>query len=156
MERARRTDVVLSHGPQWEQKRWGLHTLVSKVGSIRLVEVEWQVLDKDHLRGSGHALDSLGNFRDAYSTVVWDGESDICHDSDHHVLLDIKLPRVETPRVVEGGELPGREGRFQEFTSKEGKQLSDICRNSDTRLTNKEELVDKRSVNRSIRVSSRV
>ena len=78
---------------------------------------------------------------------VWGGVSDICHDSDHHVLLEIESPRVETPCVAEGGELPGREDCFQEFTSREGKQLSDIGRKPDTRLTNIEELVDKRSVN---------
>ena len=64
------------------------------------------------------------------------------------MLLDIEPPRVETPRVAEGGELPGREDHFQEFPSREGKQLSDIDRNRDTGLTDTEELVDKRSVNR--------
>ena len=103
------------------------------------------MLDPDDLQSSGHALDSLKNFRETYIGGVWGGESDICHDSDHYVLLQIEPPRVETPRVAEGGELPGREDRLQEFTSKEGKQLSDIGRNRDTRLTNFEELVDKRS-----------
>ena len=82
-----------------------------------------------------------------YNTGVWDGESDICHDSDHGVLLEIELPWVETPRAAEGGERSGREDCFQEFTSKESKYLSHISRNRDTRLTNMEELVDKPSVN---------
>ena len=42
------------------------------------------------------------------------------------MFLEIEPPRVETPCVAEGGELPGREDHFQEFTSREGKELSDI------------------------------
>ena len=150
VERARRTEAVLNHGFRWEQTRLGLHTLVSEIGSVRLVKVEWQVLDPD-LQSSGHALDSLKSFLETYNaSVQWDGVSDIHHDSDHHVLLEIESlrVRVETPFVAEGGELPGREDRFQEFTSREGEQLSDIGRNIDTRLTNIEELVDEHSVNR--------
>ena len=107
-------------------RRSGLHTLISEIGSVRLVEVEWQVLDPDDLQGSGHALDSLEKFWNTYIVSVWSGEPDICHDSDHHVLLGIESPRVEIPCVAEGGELPGREDRFQEFSSREGEQLSDI------------------------------
>ena len=81
-----------------------------------------------------------------YLASVRGEESDICHDSDHHVLLEIELPGVETPRVTEGGELPGREDRFQEFSSRECEQLSDICRDRNTGLTNTEELIDKTSV----------
>ena len=61
------------------------------------------------------------------------------------MLLEIELSRVETPCVTEGGEPPGREDRFQEFASREGKQLSDIGRDRDPGLTNAEELVDKTS-----------
>ena len=57
-----------------------------------------------------------------YIIGEWGG---ICHDSDHHVLLEIELPGVETPCVPEGGELPRREKRLQELASREGKQLSD-------------------------------
>ena len=85
-----------------------------------------------------------------YITSVWGRESGICHDNDHHVLLEIESPRVETPRVAKGGELSGREDRFQEFTSRKGKQLSDVGRNQDIRPTNTEELVSKPSVNRPI------
>ena len=63
---------------------------------------------------------------ETYIACVWGRESDICHDSDNHVLFKIELPGVETPCVAEGGELPGREDRFQEFSSREGEQLSDI------------------------------
>ena len=66
------------------------------------------------------------------------------------MLLEVEPPGVETPHVAEGGELPGREGCLQEFTCGEGKQLSDVGRNFDARPMNTEELVDKRSVNRSI------
>jgi len=113
------------------------HTLVSEIGSVRLVEVERQVLDPD-LQSSGHTLDSLKNFRETYNACVLDNISGICHDSDHHVLLEIEAPRVETPRVSEGSELPRWEDRFQEFTSREGKQLNDIARNPDVRLANTE------------------
>ena len=48
-------------------------------------------------------------------------KSDICHDSDHNVFLEIELAGVETPYVTEGGELPGREDRFQEFAGEIGR-----------------------------------
>ena len=63
------------------------------------------------------------------------------------MFLEIEPPRVETPGVAEGGKLPGREDCFQEFTSREGEHLSDIDRKLDTKGTNSEVLVDKRSVN---------
>ena len=66
------------------------------------------------------------------------------------MLLRIELPGVETPRVTESGELPGREDRFQEFAGREGKQLGDVCYDCDAGLANAEELVDKRSVKWSI------
>ena len=53
-------------------------------------------------------------------------ESNVRHDSDHDVLLEIELAGVETPCVTEGGELSGREDHIQEFTGREGKQLSDV------------------------------
>jgi len=61
------------------------------------------------------------------------------------MFLEIKLPGVETPCIPEGGELPGREDRLQEFASREGKQLGDVGRDRDTGLTNAEELVYKPS-----------
>jgi len=61
------------------------------------------------------------------------------------MLLEIELAGVKTPCITEGGELPGGEDRFQEFASREGKQLSDISCDRDTRLTNTEELVDEPS-----------
>ena len=61
-----------------------------------------------------------------YEGSEWSKESNICHDSDHHVLLEIEPPGVETPCVTKGRELPGREGRFQELTSGKGKQLRDV------------------------------
>ena len=153
VERATRTEVVLSHGPRWNQKRSGTHTLVSEIGSIRLVEVDWQVLGHD-LRSSGHVLDSLKRFRETYKAgVQWEGICGACHDGDHHVLLEGEPSRVETPRVAEGGELPGREDGFEEFTSRESKQLSNLGRNLDTRGTNTEVLVDKSS---DLSVSQRV
>jgi len=75
----------------------------------------------------------------------WEGKSDICHNRDHHVLLEIELPGVKTPRVTKRGEFPGREDRFQEFSNGEGKQLSDIGCDRDAGLTDAEELVDKPS-----------
>ena len=150
MERATRTETVLSHEPREKQRWLKVHTLVSKIGSVRLVEIEWQVLDPDDLQGSSGVLNSLEKFWNTYIVGVWNSGSDICHDSDHHVLLGIESPRVETPCVVEGGELPGREDRFQKLTSREGKQLSDVGRNCDTRRANIEELVDERSMNQSI------
>ena len=66
------------------------------------------------------------------------------------MLLEVKLPRVETPCVSEGSEPPGREDRFQEFACREGKELSDTGRDRNTGLTNAEELVDKSSVKQSI------
>ena len=62
------------------------------------------------------------------------------------MLLGVELAGVEAPCVPEGGELSGRKGRFQEFACREGKQLSDVCRDRNARLTNTEELVDERSV----------
>ena len=79
------------------------------------------------------------------------GESDICHDSNHHVLLEIKLAGIETPRVTKGGEPPGWEERFEEFAGREGEELSDIGRDRDSGPTNAEELVDKASERNSIR-----
>ena len=81
-----------------------------------------------------------------YVVSVWEGESNIRHNSDHHVLLEIELPGVQTPRVTEGGELPSREDQFQEFTSREGQELSDTRCDRDAGLTDAEELVDKPSV----------
>ena len=59
------------------------------------------------------------------------------------MLFEVEPPGVETPCVTEGGELPGREDRLQEFASREGEQLSDVGRDRDTWLANVEELVDK-------------
>ena len=61
------------------------------------------------------------------------------------MFLEIELPGIETPSVTERGELPGREDRFQEFASREGEQLSDICCDSNAGLTNAKELVDETS-----------
>ena len=82
---------------------------------------------------------------ETYIAGVWGRESDVRHNSNYHVLLEIELPGVETPSVTEGGELRGREDRLQEFSSREGKQLSDIRCDRDAGLTNAEELVDKPS-----------
>ena len=57
---------------------------------------------------------------ETYRCSVWGGESNPCHDSDHHVLLGVELAGVKTPRVTKSGELPGREDRFQEFSSRKG------------------------------------
>ena len=60
VERATRTERVVSRGLRYNRSSRGLRTLVSEVGSVRLVEVEWQVLDPDDLQEEfGHALDSV-------------------------------------------------------------------------------------------------
>ena len=64
------------------------------------------------------------------------------------MFLEIEPPRVETPGVAEGGKLPGREDRFQEFTSREGEHLSDSDRKLEIMEIKSEVLVEKRSVNR--------
>jgi len=61
------------------------------------------------------------------------------------VLLEIEFPGVKTPRITKGGDLPSREDGFEEFTSREGKQLSDISCDRDAGLTDAKKLVDKRS-----------
>jgi len=61
------------------------------------------------------------------------------------VLLEIELPGVETPSASECGELRGWENCLQEFSSREGKQLGDVCCDRNAGLTNAEELVDKPS-----------
>lgn len=66
------------------------------------------------------------------------------------MLFEIEPSRVETPCITEGGELLMWEDRFEELASGEGKQLSDIGRDSDTGLTNTEELIDKPSMRQSI------
>ena len=80
-----------------------------------------------------------------YVVGKWGGEPNICHDCDHHVLLEIELSGVETPCVTEVSELPGWEDRFQEFASRECKQLSDVGCDRNTGFTDAEELVDKPS-----------
>ena len=62
VERATVTEVVISNRSRQEQKSLGLRTLVPKVGSPRLIEVEWQVLGHDSLQTFGHALDRAGEF----------------------------------------------------------------------------------------------
>ena len=47
-------------------------------------------------------------YEETYKTSEWDEKSYIRHDGDHHVLLEIKPPGVETPCVAEGGKLSGR------------------------------------------------
>ena len=47
-----------------------------------------------------------------YVVGEWGGKSNICHDRDHHVLLEIEPPGIEAPSVTEGSELPGWEYRF--------------------------------------------
>ena len=66
------------------------------------------------------------------------------------MLLGVEFPWVETPCVTERSELPRREDGFQQFSSGESEQLSDISRDRDTGLTNAEELVDKPSLNERI------
>ena len=87
---------------------------------------------------------------ETYVVSEWEGESNICHNGDHHVLLEIELPGVKTPRITKGGELPSREDRFQEFSSREGEQLGNIACDRDGGLTDTEELVDKPSAKLSI------
>ena len=65
-------------------------------------------------------------FKETYEGSEWGKESHICHNSDYHVLLEVEPPRVETPCVTEGSELPGREDRLQELTSGKCKQLRDV------------------------------
>ena len=84
-----------------------------------------------------------------------EGESNICHNGDYHVLLEIEFSGVKTPHMTKGGELPCREDRFQEFSSRESKKLSDIGRNRDAGLTDAEELVDKPSTEPSISACAR-
>ena len=84
-----------------------------------------------------------------------EGESNICHNGDHHVLLEIEFSGVKTPHVTKGSELPGREDRFQEFAGRESKKLSDVGRDRDAGLTDAEELVDKTSVELSISACAR-
>lgn len=55
-----------------------------------------------------------------YKGSEWGEKSHVCHNSNHHVLLEIEPPGVETPCVAKGDEFPGREDRFQEFASGEG------------------------------------
>ena len=76
-------------------------------------------MDPDDLRIYGHTLDCTEGIT-TYIGNVWGIESDICHDGDHHVLLEVELARVETPRVAKGGKLLGGEDRLQEFSSGEG------------------------------------
>ena len=87
------------------------------------------------------------NHDETYEVCEWGG---VCHDSDHHVLLEIELSRVETPGVSEGGELPGREDRFQKFSGRKSKKLRDVSGDGNNWLTNAKELVDKTPVKRSI------
>jgi len=54
------------------------------------------------------------------------GESDVYHNGDHHVLLEVEFTRVEAPCITDGGELPDEEDPFPEFTGGEGKELSSI------------------------------
>ena len=49
---------------------------------------------------------------ETYKGSEWGEESHTRHDSDHHVLLEIELPRVETPCIAEGSELPRWKDRF--------------------------------------------
>ena len=88
------------------------------------------------------ALESHG---ETYVASVRGGESNICHDRNHHVLLGVEPAGIESPCVPEGGELSGREDRFQKFAGGEGQQLSDIGCDRDTGLTNTEELVNESS-----------
>jgi len=53
------------------------------------------------------------------------------------VLLEVELARVEAPRVTEGREPPGREDRFQEFSGREGKQLSESEQKKENEQTQK-------------------
>ena len=86
VERATVTEVVISDRSRQEQKPLGLRTLAPKVGSPRLVEVEWQVLGHDSLQTFGHALDRW-HIYETYIGSIWGGESDVCHNRDQCVLL---------------------------------------------------------------------
>ena len=66
------------------------------------------------------------------------------------MLFGAKPARVETPRVPECGEPPGWENRFQQLSSREGKELRNMGCDRDARLTNAEELVNKCSAKRPI------
>ena len=83
-------------------------------------------MDPNDLRVPGHVRLYRSDYEKTYEPSEWDEESYIRHDSDHHVLLEIESPGVETPSITESGELFGREDRFQKFASRESEQLSDI------------------------------
>jgi len=47
-----------------------LRTLVSEVGSVRLVEAEWQVLDPDDIWNLGPVLDYAGGITKRHALAV--------------------------------------------------------------------------------------
>jgi len=95
-------------------------TLVTKVTSPRLIEVDGEVLDKDDLmypwlgRSRGTTIT-----RKTYVGGIGGGETNVSHDSNRHMLLHVERPGVKTPGISEGGKFPSRKDLLKEPTSRE-------------------------------------
>jgi len=95
-------------------------TLVTKVTSPRLIEVDREVLDKDDLthpalgRSRGTTI-----ARKTYVGGIGGGETNVSHDGNHHMLLHVERSGVETPGISEGSKSPSRKDLLKEPTNRE-------------------------------------
>lgn len=94
-------------------------TLVTKVTSPWLIEVDREVLNKDDLMHSVLKWSGGITITGTYVGSIGGSKPDIGHDGDHHMLLHIEFSGVKTPCTSECGKLMSRKDLLQEFTGRE-------------------------------------